>query len=182
VSASIQPGNPAAELLRPPVLAEAVPLGRPSLLWLQPGLPRSFGTEDIGSGGLVSGWAAPEPGHTWNDGIDATLRIALRRADQPLSLTLAAEPFVTRQNPTQDVTIYANGARAGFWRLTERHVTQMVAWIDPIWWRLQDGGSVLRIVVHLPQSVSPAELGSGEDVRQLGLSCRSILLTPAAES
>ena len=99
MSASIHQGGPAADMFRPPVLADAVPLGRPSLIWLQPGIARAFGTEDIASCGLVSGWAAPEPGHTWNDGIDAVLRIATRRADQPLMLDLAAAAMSGVRSP-----------------------------------------------------------------------------------
>lgn len=171
-----------SQVLRPPMMAEPVPLRRLSMLWLQPGETRHFGTEDIGHAGLVGGWAGAEPGHAWNDGFDATLRIATDRADQPMLLMLAAEPYVTRQNPNQDVTVYANGARAGFWRLTIREVAQMPIWIDPSWWTTQGSHAELRLVVFLPQSVSPRELGDGEDMRLLGLSFRSLTLVPVSEN
>jgi hypothetical protein len=170
------------QLRRPPLLAEPLSVRRLSMLWMQPGETRHFGTEDIGTAGLLAGWAAAEPGHAWNDGFDATLRIATDRADQPMLLTLAAEPYVTRQNPIQDVTVYANGARAGFWRLTARDVAEMPIWIDPSWWTMQDGSATLRLVVFLPQSVSPRELGDGEDMRLLGLSFRSLTLSPINEN
>jgi hypothetical protein len=154
--------------------AEPVPIGRPAMLSLQPGVTRAFGPEDIGEAGLLSGWAAAEAGHAWNDGADATLLIATRPKPGAFELEIEAEPYITRQNPTQELTLFANGARAGFWRISNRDVTRMTAWIDPMWWREHHERAVLRLVLHMPQSVSPRDLGDGEDLRQLGFSFRRI--------
>ncbi len=147
-------------------------------LWLPQGKPRAFGQEDIALSGLASGWAQCEPGHAWTDGFDATLLLATPRTEREMTLIIEAEPYVTRQNPVQDVTLFLNGARAGFWRLSHRRVTALTTWIDPAWWRQSDQISQLRAVFHLPQSVSPAELGDGQDQRCLGLSFRRISLHP----
>lgn len=156
-----------------------VPIGRPALLSLQAGTPRRFGVEDIGETGMLSGWAGAEPGHAWNDGVDATLLVATRRQPGPVELVFSVEPYVTRQNPSQELTLYANGARAGYWRLGRREVVSLSAWIDPGWWREVAERAVLRLVFHMPQSVSPAELGECQDFRRLGLSFRDIAISPS---
>ena len=172
-----------AELQRLPVALVPISIGRPAMLSLTPGVMRAFGSEDIGEAGLLTGWAATEAGHAWNDGVDATLLIATRRQPGSTELELFVEPYVTRQNPMQDLTLYVNGARAGYWRMQEREVTRLVAWIDPSWWREVHDRAVLRLVFHMPQSASPAQLGDGFDLRQLGLSFRSIaLLTSSTEA
>ena len=173
-----------SESFRAPVvvelgLVEPVPIGRPALLSLQLGTARRFGAEDIGETGMCGGWAGTERGHAWNDGVDATLVVATRHHPGPVELTVEVEPYVTRQNPVQELTLYANGARAGYWRLSQRDVTPLTAWIDPGWWRDLNDRAVLRLVFHMPQSISPAELGECNDLRQLGLSFRSIVLMPS---
>jgi hypothetical protein len=52
----------------------------------------------------------------------------------------------------------------------------MAAWIDPQWWRETHDRAALRLVFHMPQSVSPSEIGDGGDLRQLGFSFRNIVL------
>ena len=171
---------PHPETMRSPALmAEPFSIGRPAMLSLQPGVTRRFGIEDIGETGMLAGWAGSESGHAWNDGVDATLLVATRRAPGPMDLEIHAEPYVTRQNPLQELTLFANGARVKFWRLSHRDVTRMTGWIDPCWWREVHDRAVLRLVFHMPQSVSPHELGECADLRQLGFSFRSIALLPS---
>lgn len=168
-----------APSLNAPTTNAPVPIGRPAILSLQPGVPRCFGSDDIAETGMLQGWASCERGHAWNDGPDATLLVATRRRPEASELVVAVEPYVTRQNPTQDLTLYANGARAGFWRLSVREVTHLAAWIDPAWWREVGDRAVLRLVFHMPQSVVPHEIGDGDDRRQLGFSFRSLALMAA---
>jgi hypothetical protein len=171
MSAVLQPDG-----FRPGPPAEPVPIGRPSMLSLQPAVARAFGVEDIADAGLLAGWASSEPGHAWNDGVDATLLVATRHRPGPCDLVIEAEPYITRQNPVQEITLFANGARVGFWRLSQRQVVRMTAWIDPQWWRETHDRAALRLVFHMPQSVCPTEIGDGCDLRQLGFSFRSIVL------
>jgi hypothetical protein len=146
-------------------------------LVLDIGVTRHFGLRDIGEAGLLSGWARGEYGHAWNDGIDATLLLALPHRPGPMALDFEVEPFVTPQNPVQDLTIFASGARAGFWRVTKRQVTRISTWIDPVWWRDTPEGAAMRLVFHMPLSVSPQELGTCNDLRQLAFNFRSITPT-----
>ena len=146
------------------------------MLSLQPGASRAFGAEDIAATGLLAGWSDVEPGHGWNNGIDATLLIATRPSPGPMELAISLEPYVTRQNPFQELTLYANGARAGYWQFSRREVETITAWIDPFWWRTHHDRAVLRLVLHMPQAVCPREIGDGEDMRKLAFSFRSIAL------
>ena len=171
MSAVLQPDG-----YHPILPADPVPIGRPSMLSLQPTVTRACGVEEIADAGMVSGWATSEPGHAWNDGVDATLLVATRHRPGPCDLVIEAEPYITRQNPVQDITIFANGARVGFWRVSQRQVVRMTAWIDPQGWRETHDRAALRLVFHMPQSVSPSELGECNDLRQLGFSFRSIVL------
>src|SRR5450756_229677 len=98
------------------------PAGRTDgdLLECQPGVIRLFGIADIGQRGLSGGWAFPEEGHTWNEGYDAALAISMPVPPLGCTLRIEGEPYVSRQQPVQDITIYANGHRGGFWRLSDR--------------------------------------------------------------
>jgi hypothetical protein len=149
------------------------------MLSLPSGASRLFGAEDIGETGMLAGWSDVEPGHAWNNGIDATLLVATRPTPGPAELVISLEPYVTRQNPFQELTLYANGARAGFWQFSRREVESISAWIDPFWWRELHDRAVLRLVLHMPQAVCPREIGDGEDMRKLAFSFRSITLLPS---
>lgn len=149
----------------------------PQALALEIGVTRHFGLRDIGETGLLSGWASGEFGHAWNDGIDATLLVSMPHRPGPLMLELEVEPFVTPQNPVQDLTVFASGARAGFWRVAKRQVIRLATWIDPACWRDAPSGAAMRLVFHMPLSVSPQELGTCNDLRQLGFNFRSITPT-----
>ena len=170
-----------SDVVRPLNSGEPVPIGRPAILSLQPGVCRRFGAEDIGETGMVQGWAGVEPGHAWNDGVDAVLLVGTRLEPGPVELEIEVEPYVTRQNPVQELTLYVNGARAGYWRMSARVVTALTAWIDPGWWRVVNDRAVLRLVFHMPQAISPAELGECDDLRQLAASFRSVQLRAAKD-
>lgn len=166
----------AAGAHRPAVVAEPTPIGSPAMLSLRTGIARRFGPEDIGATGMLAGWSDVEPGHAWNNGIDATLIVAAVEPPGPAELEISLEPYVTRQNPMQELTLYANGARAGYWQFSQREVTRIAAWIDPFWWRARHDCAVLRLVLHMPQAVCPREIGDGQDMRRLAFSFRSIIL------
>lgn len=153
---------------------ESAPEG--STLRCETGLTRIFGLADIGPAGLRSGWAESENGHIWNDGFDATLLLEAKDDPVPTVLVLEGEPYVTPAQPTQDLTIYFNGARVGFWRMNERKDQMLRAEIDPEWWHRHGSRLLAHVVFHLPQSVRPADIGDGKDVRSLGFCFRTLLL------
>lgn len=138
---------------------------------------RMFGMSDIGERGLGSGWSHPEESHAWNDGFDATLNVVVEEGYGDAAVVIEGEPYVVPAHPKQDVTIYINGHRAGFWRLTGRGENVLRVDIAPEWWVTRDEQAVLKVVVHLPDSVRPADIGIGDDGRRLGFCFRGLRIS-----
>jgi hypothetical protein len=140
------------------------------------GLTRLFGVHDVAESGLVSGWAAPEEAHIWNDGLQSVLRFKTERVSKSRVLTFEGEPFLGGDLRFQDVTLYANGFRIGFWRLHEVRTYILSATIEPEQFFERSGASVVTCLWHLPGSARPVNLGMGSDTRELGFCFRSITL------
>jgi hypothetical protein len=143
---------------------------------LEFGLTRLFGQADLGEGGLVSGWAVPEDQHTWNDGIDAVLTASVRTSDSACRLTFEGEPFLPVDVGMQDIFLFVNGFRVGFWRLREARTYALSAIIEPEQFFIRDENSLLKFVWHIPRSVRPADIGLGLDTRELGFCFRTLTL------
>ena len=144
----------------------------------EPGVIRLFGAADIGSRGMLSGWSDPEDGHTWNDGLEAVFGIAVRPPLERYELIVMGEPYVTRIRPAQDVTLYGNGHRLDFWRLSGRNETPLSAVLEPEWWFVRARLARMTLRFHLPNSARPRELNDGLDGREIGFCFRSICLRP----
>ncbi len=142
----------------------------------EPGVMRLFGLADIRTQGLASGYAYPEYGHNWNEGVDPTLVLGAKGDIGAAALIVEGEPFVTRSQPSQEMTVYLNGHRAAFWRLSRRAEYSLRINIEQEWWFPRNGWSVLKVVFHLPNSVRPVDIGEGEDGREMGFCFRSLLL------
>ena len=137
-------------------------------LRIEPGVIRLFSKGDIGARGLLSGWAAPEEGHTWNDGIETAVLLEAEVPEGPVTIVIEGTPYLYGQVSHQDVTLFANGYRVGFWRLTERRQIALTARIEPEQWFMRNGKASLRLVFNIPESIRPKELGDGADGRELG--------------
>jgi hypothetical protein len=145
-------------------------------LGLELGLTRLFGKADLDDDGLVSGWADPEDQHTWNDGLDAVMMIHTSGSDAVRRLTFEGEPFLPIEVGLQDIALFANGFRIGFWRLRETKTYALSATIEPEQFFVRDEYSLLRLSWHIPRSVRPADIGLGLDTRELGFCFRSLTL------
>jgi hypothetical protein len=143
---------------------------------------RLFGQCDIARRGLKAGWACPEEDHTWNEGIDATLALAVEDGCGAATLVIDGEPYVTHQQPTQDMTVTVNGHFAAFWRMTERGGRTLRIGIEPEWWVIRHGRPVLNVGFHLPDSVRPIDIGDGQDGRAIGFCFRTLLVNRAEVS
>ena len=143
------------------------------------GIARSFGTRDMGASGLVSGWSEPEEGHVWNDGFDCVLQFAAPSLRKPCRLSFEGQPFIGKDCPRQDVVLFINGFRAGFWRLEESRLYTLAADIEPEHLFQRQGHTVGKCTWHLPDSVRPIDHGLGDDSRMLGFCFRSIALVPS---
>ena len=160
----------------PPVSARP-----PETLECTPGMQRRFGRADFGRAGLTAGWSFPEDGHVWNEGLDAVLSLSLpERPKDSMVLRLGGEPYVTRHQPTQDVTAYVNGLRAGAWRLGKRQETRLDIPVEPEWWLIRNTRALVRVALSLPNSVRPVDLGDGSDSRELGFCFRTLMLAASS--
>jgi hypothetical protein len=140
------------------------------------GATRLFGNLDLGTAGLISGWSAPEDPHIWNDGPEAVMQIVTSPVRRTLRLTVEATPFISGSVTSQDVTLYVDGFRIGFWRLRESKSYLLSSTIEPEQIFERDGKALLTCVFHLPKSAKPVDVGAGKDGRELGLCFRSITL------
>jgi hypothetical protein len=141
------------------------------------GVTRLFGNFDLAGTGLVSGWATPEDPHIWNDGPEAVLQIVTEPVKRRLRLSFEGIPFIGGNCTFQDVTLYVNGLRVGFWRLRESKSYVLPATIEPEQLLERSGKATLTCAWHLPNSVRPLDLGLGKDTRELGFCFRSMTLS-----
>jgi hypothetical protein len=137
------------------------------------GIQRLFGTCDIRTAGLGRNWATPEEGHVWNDGPNASFFVSSDMPKGRCLLGFEGEPYIRPGCSKQDITLYVNGLRLGFWRLTDTVSYQLLAPVEPEQWLARGKEGLLHIIWHLPDSIQPASLGDGEDRRELGFCFRS---------
>jgi hypothetical protein len=141
---------------------------------LEPGMTRLFGQCDLAATGLVSGWSAPEEAHVWSDGPEAVLQVLTEVPRSRVRLTFEGEPFLAPGVERQAMTLFVNGYRVGFWRLAEPRTYTLSVTLEPEQVLTRGETALLSCVWHLPGSARPADLGQGEDTRELGFCFRSI--------
>ena len=140
------------------------------------GATRLFGNFDLAGAELVSGWSDPEDPHIWNDGPESVLQIVTEPVRRALRLSIEGTPFLGGTCNSQDVTLFVNGARVGFWRLRELKPYVLSATIEPEQILERNGKAVLTCVWHLPSSTRPVDVGLGKDTREIGFCFRSVTL------
>lgn len=142
------------------------------------GVTRSFGRIDIGSHGLVRGWATPEDSHVWNDGNVSEILIKSTPGAPVRSLLIEGQPYIRPQQPTQDLQIFGNGLMLDFRRFSHSSSQVAVAVSVPgeVNLAFNDAG-LLRLVMVMPNAVSPSDIGAGDDSRQLAFCFQTLLLS-----
>jgi hypothetical protein len=141
------------------------------------GTTRLFGNFDLAGVDLVSGWSHPEDPHIWNDGPESVLQIVTEPVKGALRISIEGIPFISGSCTFQNITLYVNGARVGFWRLREPKSHVLSATIEPEQILERHGKSILTCAWHLPSSARPVDMGLGKDTRELGFCFRSITLS-----
>ncbi|HLY57284.1 MAG TPA: hypothetical protein VKS60_17100 [Stellaceae bacterium] len=119
----------------------------------------------------MSGWAKPEEGLTWTDGLNAKLRMSVKPPVSDVSLVLSCFPFLgDGKVPYQEVTVFVNFLRVGFAVIDgavelevpiPRHVFR---------------DSHTEIDLYLPRACSPSAIGAGSDMRRLGLAVNRMMM------
>jgi hypothetical protein len=145
------------------------------------GVIRLFGKGDIAGRGLLTGWATPEEGHNWNDGLDTSFLVEASLPTSPVTVAAEGVPYIFGDTNRQEITLFANGYRVGFWRLTERRQATLTAKIEPEQWFSRRGLGYLNLTWHLPGSARPSDLGDGADGRILGFAFRTFCLSEVSE-
>jgi hypothetical protein len=143
---------------------------------LDVGVSRVFGNGDIAGEGMISGWAFPEETHNWNDGVEATFRLAVKATGGAFELVVEGAPLIDKKYPKQEITLYVNGFRVGYWNLYDSRPQTLTASIEPeqIFWRGKLG--YVKCVWHMPDSVRLSEVQDSTDTRQLAFCFHSILM------
>lgn len=152
---------------------EAVVLARPSKTYHYGDLV-NVGLTGEGGRYLDAGWSQQADRHCWSNASRAVLSMTVEPPTADLVLAFDLIPHVHPQAlPKQRVEIIVNGQKAEEWVGTEQRMQRMEievpkAWID---------GPELEIIFHLPDAVSPVELGTGGDGSQLGIALINILVS-----
>jgi hypothetical protein len=139
-----------------------------------------FGRNGLADKYLLQNWAQPEESHHWNDGIEPSLALFLATPPATrLFFSVEIRPHLGAGLPRQDVTLYFNGLRLGFWRLERLDGFRLTAEIEPEHWLPREGGAWAKCTWHLPYSTAPSALAKTQDHRLLGLCFQSLALTLA---
>lgn len=149
----------------------------------QSGLPLSC-VQDFDQRGawnrwLSRGWNAPESWGTWSEGRHAELVIdtsQLPKASSGLRLHFQANALVNAVHPRQRIEVKLNGATVG---LREVAFPQSTVGFDvDISPDILAASRRLNIAFELPDAVSPAAIGMGDDSRVVALGLRSVEAIP----
>jgi hypothetical protein len=126
----------------------------------------------------LSGFSFAEQAGQWTDAIDATISCPIPQIDgRPASFVrLSAGGFVS-PNTRQRLQISINGANPVEYVYDAAHADQLLELKLP-----NPGAKSLELKLHLPDAVSPSQLGLGSDQRRLGIFLRSLEFTQEAES
>lgn len=127
-------------------------------------------TDDSAEAGdfLKYGWSTPEPWGTWSQSEKTQILLPLKFV--PQTVILEFRPFLSAQNPVQNMDITINGTPAGHYTLTEAKTNAEITIPipDQLKSAIRESGKVL-LELSLPNAASPKELGISDDTRKLAV-------------
>ena len=140
--------------------------------------PYHFGQRLIGGDAespfMRQGWGGKESWGFWTNGGDASLAFRLPgRSRTDLLLEADAIAFATPTH-SQMVEVFANNIKVGEWSFSVSKPPTTQRLVIPA--KALGNSEILTIRFHLPDAISPREVGVNEDRRVLGLGLRSVLL------
>lgn len=122
------------------------------------------------------GWVPPFEAGSWSQGSRARLRFAFAVPKQGVLLALDADGYIGPDHVQQRVEVQINGVAVDelvFNSLTQGFagivVTPELVALDP------DG---ITVQFDFPDRISPAAMGVNDDVRELGMLLRAVLISP----
>lgn len=124
---------------------------------------------------LKHGWSQPEAWGTWTEGPTATIEIPLG-TPTPQLIQFEANVLLSPTHVKQDVDVLVNGIRSAQIRLTAESQGRFEIQVPPAALATSDGDHPLRLEFHLPDAMSPKDIGRGEDSRRLAIGLISLTL------
>jgi hypothetical protein len=121
---------------------------------------------------LVSGWSTAESWGTWSAGQQAQLD--LRVTPEARSIALDVMAFVLPQHPAQRVIVSVNGEQVLTTRLVQHQGNHLEIPISPAIRQHLADDDRLTIEFHLPDAISPQQLGLNDDSRVMGLGLKRL--------
>jgi hypothetical protein len=116
---------------------------------------------------LLNGWSSPEEWGTWSINSRAALHLnTLVDSGGKVGVLIRGHAYVNDQHPQQQIELLIDGQIVDAWAVKhpEPKFERMIV-VDAAMFR-QKGG--LNFEFHLPDSISPKELGISSDTRSLG--------------
>ena len=131
-----------------------------------------FGRGDAGTTFLDFGWSAPESGYTWSIGNRSQLRLPLTTGAGDVCIDLTIRPFTAGEAfPSQRLILSVD---------EEQHISELLQWERCLGLRIDEHSvgnrTTIDIEIHCPDATAPADLGVGDDRRQLGVALRDAYL------
>jgi glycosyltransferase involved in cell wall biosynthesis len=125
----------------------------------------------------VSGWYSPERHGTWTQGTESRLRLPNPRSAGGYECVLHLTPHVMPGKlPTQELVILAGGAE-----VFRQEISGGGGYRFVLPQRLLGDGDYCEIVLQCPRATAPSVVGSGSDVRVLGVLVGMLMLKVAGE-
>jgi hypothetical protein len=131
-----------------------------------------FGRGDAGTAFLDYGWSAPEAGYTWSIGNRSRLRLPLPAGVGDVRIDLTTRPFTAGEAfPSQRLILSVD---------KKQHISEVLRWERCLGLRIDEHSvgnrTTIDIEIHCPDATGPADLGVGDDRRQLGVALRDAYL------
>jgi hypothetical protein len=142
------------------------------------GTELAFSAGGSGTPYLMDGWSAPETWGVWTEGRKSSLifRLPPDDASLPLRLTIEAQGLFGGQHPHQSVRVFVNDVPVGQIRFDGSENGGSRTFEVPLEARPSRSGGVLDVTFQIENPVRPADLGMGNDRRELGMGLSSLRL------
>ena len=130
-----------------------------------------FSAAGAGAIFLLDGWSTPEPWGTWTEGKNSHLILPLPAgADiRPMRLSINAQGLLGKGHPSQTVTVSVNGVAVGQIRFDDVHNSGWRTLPVPLSALTRGRQGLLDVSFEIERPVRPADLGMGQDDRELGM-------------
>jgi hypothetical protein len=147
------------------------------LLQPDPVLAIDFGAAGNAAEYRRTGWADPEPNHTWTLGPESRLQLPVPPLPGPYRIVIELGPFVSPPAlSAQRLTILINGCAAGDFFIREVGTIEC-----RIPWQAIESGAPLAVTFRHPNAARPREICGAPDDRPIALAFERLALYPAPD-